>query len=257
MGPSGIRNLVANQAGTVVTIRLCKHLYSVSGLSRVTRGCRLGVVRSYTRTRKTCFGGKEGTNTLNSATNFDFCPNGGLNTLNSKNTMAASGRRLTRGMHYLTGCNSSTGCVRPCVKVGDHLSRLRTTMLGIGLGELSESGGLHHTVTFGCLRKVGRGSVLLPRGAGRRARRICRVFAMFSSHHARLRRCLGRRNVRALVRCPVPPRHRKTLGRCNGLSLPVARHVRERRLDLPVSPLLASSRMGEIVTTMGDFGKWG
>lgn len=159
--PRGVRSLVASQAGTVLPMRLCKEYTSVRSVGSVTEHRGLGIIRSTTRTRNTVCG-KGHANDLKSTTKFDFCPTGGLNTLKSNNTIAAGSRSLTTVIHSVTGCNSSTGCIRLCGNVGDHLSRLRTTMLHLGLSHLSTSGRHHHLVTSRCVARVRGARLALP-----------------------------------------------------------------------------------------------
>ncbi len=111
----------------------------------------------------------------------------------------------------LTGCKDRGGCIFGCINVGDHVSRLSTTMLSVGLGCLSRSGGGHRRLTSFCCRRVGGPLVGLPDHVTSRGG-ICRRFPVFYSHESRLRTCLATGKMRALVRCPVPPRERRYCG---------------------------------------------
>lgn len=131
------RLTVARHAGTVVPIRLCNRLISPRTILSLTNHRNLLIFRSTTRTRLTRHSNCA-TKSVNATTTFDFCPDGGLNTLNSNNVMIAARRSATRALHDLHGCNTTHGCCRARTRnAGDHLSALRTTVLTLGLPRLS------------------------------------------------------------------------------------------------------------------------
>lgn len=156
-----VKRTVASGAETVLVMRLCNRYTCARGVKSLYGGCGLGLVRSGTRTRNYLCG-NGGANSLNSTTKRDFCPNGGLNTFNSTNTMAAGSRRLTGMVHTVTGCNSAGGCMFGCVNHGDHLSRVRTTILGMGLGCLSRSMTVQGRMTGCCVSGIEGPGVVIP-----------------------------------------------------------------------------------------------
>lgn len=194
-------------------------------------------------------------NTLKSTNTRDFCPDGGLKTLNSTNTIAASSRRLTRTVQTLRSCKEADEFSFRCRNVGSEVSRVRTTMLGIGLERPRSRRVTEYEVTVLCVSCL-RPTVIRHYVPGELLRSpfdgMLRVFPFVARREVELERFLGSRSMRATVRCPVPPGRRLKCPRLQRCRLPVARGVTYRRLDLPYGSAVESRRIVQMTRLVGS-----
>lgn len=199
-----------------------------------------------------CMYGEKKTGSLGDAAGHSFYPGKNLGAMGDAGAITTDDSALAETVRALGNYGSSKKYVFDYVGFNSRLDEIQAAILCEKLKSLDSDNDRRRIVADRYLSEIINPKIRVPRGY-RVEENVHHLFPVFAEERDRLQSYLAERNIQTLIHYPIPPHKQRCYREWNAKSLPITEQIHSTELSLPISPVMTSSEVIEVIEAINSF----
>lgn len=196
------------------------------------------------------------TGSLGDASGHSFYPGKNLGALGDGGAVTTNNDELAEMVRALANYGSASKYVHDYQGLNSRLDEIQAAVLRVKLPRLDQDNQRRREVVQSYLDHIVHPDVTLPVIQGSAVQCLNHVWHLFVIRHPRrdqLQQYLKDQGIQTLIHYPIPPHRQLAYKGWSQLDLPVTEHIHNTVLSLPVSPLMSSDEVRQVVETINHY----
>ncbi len=249
--PAKIEALITPRTKVILPVHLYGQCADMEPITTIARKHGLKVVEDCAQAHGAIYRGKRAGN-LGDAAAFSFYPSKNLGALGDGGGVTTNDGSLAGRVRALGNYGSSAKYVHDYKGINSRLDELQAGILSVKLTRLDEDNEKRRKVAERYRKGITNPQIrVLP--CAERESNVYHIFPVFTPERDRLQAYLTAKGIQTLIHYPIPPHQQKALSEYADLSLPVTEKIHREELSLPMSPLLTTEEIEQIIDAVNRF----
>jgi dTDP-4-amino-4,6-dideoxygalactose transaminase len=196
------------------------------------------------------------TGALGHAAGHSFYPGKNLGALGDGGAVTTNNEELAKMIRALANYGSSKKYVHEYQGLNSRLDEIQAAVLRVKLPRLDADNQRRREVAKYYLDHINHTDIILPGNQAEVLSRFDHVWHLFVIRHRQrdqLQQFLTDHGIQTLIHYPVPPHRQHSYRGWNHLDFPVTEHIHNTVLSLPVSPVMSSDDLRQVVETINHY----
>lgn len=250
--PDRIEELLTERTKAIMVVHLYGRVCKMSEINAIARQRGLLVVEDCAQAHGVSEDGVRA-GAFGDAAGFSFYPGKNLGALGDAGAVTTDDRELADRVRALANYGSSAKYVHPYIGINSRMDEVQAAALNVKLGRLDEDNEKRRHIARAYKEGIKNPLVRVPSSDTEGQSHVFHIMTVFSAERDRLQRYLADHDIQTLVHYPIPPHRQKALERYASLSLPVTEQIHREELSLPMSPLLESDEVRQVIEAVNAF----
>jgi dTDP-4-amino-4,6-dideoxygalactose transaminase len=237
------------------------HLYGravwSTGLEQIAARHGLILIEDNAQAAGAKIGGRR-TGSLGEAAGHSFYPGKNLGALGDGGAVTTDSDELARVVRSLANYGSPKKYVHEYQGLNSRLDEIQAAVLRVKLPRLDADNQRRREVAGYYLGHIKGTEIILPGESSEAAGGEDQVWHLFVIRHQQreeLQQFLTGHGIQTLIHYPIPPHRQRSYKGWNHLDFPVTEHIHNTVLSLPISPVMSSDDLRQVVETINSYGK--
>lgn len=189
---------------------------------------------------------------LGDAAGFSFYPSKNLGALGDAGAVTTSDADLAKIIGQLRNYGTSSKYKNEFAGVNSRLDELQAKFLSLKLPVLNKHNSRRREIAKRYLAEIENEKISLPYWSGEEGH-VFHLFVVRVHDREKFCRYLDKNKIGHLIHYPIPPHKQQALPEFNHLELPVTEKIHEQVVSLPMSPVLESEEVDEIIRVVNTY----
>jgi dTDP-4-amino-4,6-dideoxygalactose transaminase len=192
------------------------------------------------------------TGALGHACGFSFYPGKNLGALGDGGAVTTSDEQLMNAIKALRNYGSHVKYENLYQGYNSRLDELQAAFLTVKLKYLDRDNELRRKVAGHYVQGITNPKIILPK-VNTEEGHVWHLFPVRTSARDRFQKYLTEKGVQTVIHYPIPPHKQQAYREWNTQSFPLSEKIHETIISLPISPLLKSADVDQIISTINEF----
>jgi dTDP-4-amino-4,6-dideoxygalactose transaminase len=253
-------SLVEEQISPRTKAIMVVHLYGracwSAQLEEIAAKHQLLVIEDNAQAAGAMIGDQRRTGSLGNAAGHSFYPGKNLGALGDGGAVTTDDDDLARVVRALANYGSSKKYVHEYKGLNSRLDEIQAAVLRVKLPRLDADNQRRRDAAVYYLEHIRNSNITLPAKKALMADRKDHVWHLFVVRHQQreqLQKFLTERGIQTLIHYPIPPHRQHSYSAWNHLDFPVTEHIHNMVLSLPISPVMNSDDLRQVVETINHY----
>lgn len=249
--PALLEQHITTKTKAILVVHLYGQLADMPSLTDVAKKHNLLIIEDAAQAHGAQLNGKKAGN-WGDAAGFSFYPGKNLGALADAGAITTNDKELATVVQALLNYGSHEKYKNLYKGVNSRLDEINAAILSVKLKYLDEETALRRTVADRYLAEIKNPKVILPTVKEAMAH-VWHLFVVRSKNRDDLHQYLQGKGVQCLIHYPIPPHKQKAYSEWNQLSYPIAEQIHSEVLSLPISPVLSSTEVDQIIEVVNAY----
>lgn len=237
----------------ILAVHLYGQLCDMNALGRIAQDHNLLLVEDAAQAHgaKNTEGAMAGN--LGDAAGFSFYPGKNLGALGDAGAVTTNDTALAEMVSVLRNYGSHEKYYNEHIGCNSRLDELQAAFLSVKLPQVEAENERRKIVANRYLSEIDNPKITLPLYNGG-LHHAFHLFVIRCDGREDLQRYLAGNGIQTLIHYPVPPHQQKALPDWNDLSFPVTEKIHREVLSLPMSPVLETDEITQVIKVLNRYG---
>lgn len=190
---------------------------------------------------------------IGNASGHSFYPGKNLGALGDAGAVTTNDDHLAEVVRTLANYGSKTKYKNYYQGLNSRLDEIQAAVLRTKLKHLQADNQKRREIANTYLQSINHPEIILPEIPEKPESHIWHVFAIRTRHRDQLQNFLTQNNIQTIIHYPIPPHKQQAYKNWNNLSFPISEQIHQEVLSLPISPVMDSKEIKEIVKSINSF----
>lgn len=251
LDPKNIEAAITAKTRVIMPVHLYGRLADMESICRIAQQYNLLVLEDAAQAHGANLQGKKAGN-WGHAAGFSFYPGKNLGALGDGGAITTNDAQLAEVLYALRNYGSKEKYINLFQGVNSRLDELQAAILTVKLKHLEEHNQKRRDIADMYLQQIDHPDIQLPHPA-LEAQHVWHLFVVRSTKRAALQAHLTERGIQTLIHYPIPPHQQAAYEGYESLSLPITEILHQEILSLPISPVMNSQQVEQVIAACHDF----
>ena len=183
---------------------------------------------------------------------YSFYPGKNLGALGDGGAITTNNKKLAEVLFSLRNYGSNKKYYNDLVGVNSRLDELQAAFLNIKLPFLDSDNQKRREIAKRYLYEIKNEKIVLPYW-DLSDNHVFHLFVIRTKNRNAFQEYLLQNKIETVIHYPIPPHKQKAFSQWNSLSFPITEKIHDEVLSLPISPLLTSEEITQIIQTINHY----
>jgi dTDP-4-amino-4,6-dideoxygalactose transaminase len=194
------------------------------------------------------------TGSLGDAAGNSFYPGKNLGALGDSGAVTTNDDELAVVVRALANYGSQEKYVNKYQGLNSRMDEIQAAFLSVKLKYLDTENEIRRKIADYYMENIKNEQIILPVPTEYKESHVQHLFVIRTKQRDKLQAYLAANGVQTLIHYPVPPHKQMAYAEWNDLSFPITEQIHNEVLSLPMSPVLGSGEINQIVKIINRFG---
>lgn len=192
------------------------------------------------------------TGSIGDAAGHSFYPGKNLGALGDGGAVTTNDEALASCVRTLANYGSQKKYVFQYCGRNSRLDEIQAAILDVKLRHLDEDNRLRQKIAAYYYEHISNPLITLPKRLPDE-QNVYHIFPILCPERDRLQQYLNDNGVQTLIHYPIPPHQQECYKKWNAWSLPITEQIHQQELSIPISQVLSTQDVKEIVSILNSF----
>lgn len=232
------------------------HLYGravrMEKIKSLAEKYKLKIIEDSAQAHGAIDGGKR-TGNLGDASGFSFYPGKNLGALGDGGCVVTNDPELAQKVRVLRNYGSEIKYHNLYQGMNSRLDEIQAAILDVKLKFLDQENEKRRQIAEYYMENIRNPKIVLPSKPESRESHVWHLFTIRSNERTRLIEHLRKKGVETLIHYPIPPHKQACYREYAELEMPVTENIHNTILSLPISPVMVSSEVEQVVKACNGY----
>lgn len=189
---------------------------------------------------------------IGDAAGHSFYPGKNLGALGDAGAVTTNDKDLARTISALRNYGSEKKYENTYKGLNSRLDEIQAAFLSVKLKYIQKDIGARWRVAKYFLKNIKNPALILPK-VNNKEGHVWHLFVMRTSNRGKLQSYLLENGVQTLIHYPIPPHKQLAYKKYNNLSFPITEKIHRQVLSIPLSVVIESIEVKQIVKVLNDY----
>jgi dTDP-4-amino-4,6-dideoxygalactose transaminase len=251
LDPELVKKAITSKTKAILSVHLYGQLADMPAIMKIAKENKLLVLEDSAQAHGAMINGVKAGN-WGDASGFSFYPGKNLGALGDAGAITTNDSQLAETLRALRNYGSHEKYKNLFKGVNSRLDEIQAAFLSVKLKYLDAHTEMRRKVITQYLEGITNPLIQLPKIV-EPAQHVWHLFVVRCSERAKLQEHLKKDGIQTLVHYPIPPHKQDAYKDLNHLSFPVTELIHKEVLSLPLSPVLSSSDVQQVIDSLNSF----
>jgi len=249
--PKNTESAITKKTRVILPVHLYGKLADMSAIMDIAKRHNLLVLEDSAQAHGASIEGKKAGN-WGDASGFSFYPGKNLGALGDAGAVTTNDDELAQTLRALGNYGSHKKYENLYQGVNSRLDEIQAAILRVKLRHLNTEIDARRAVAKSYMDGINNTSITLPTLQSEESH-VFHLFVIRTNRRSELQQHLLDNGVQSLIHYQLPPHKQQAYKEWNNRSYPITEEIHEQVLSLPISPVLASSNVRNIINICNEF----
>lgn len=250
LDPKELSKNLTSRTKAVLAVHLYGHLAEMAEINTIAKQHGLLVIEDAAQSQGAEMGKIAGN--FGDAAAFSFYPAKNLGALGDAGAVTTNDFALSQMIRRLRNYGSDIKYTNDFIGVNSRLDELQAAFLNVKLPHLNHDNDKRRSVARFFLENIKNSKIQLPFYSGGKDH-VFHQFVIRTKDRNELAEYLKTQQIETLIHYPIAPHKQKAFAKWNHLSFPITEKIHAEVLSLPISPMLSSNEISQIVEAVNRY----
>lgn len=251
LDPELVKKAITPKTKAILPVHLYGQLADMPAIMKIAKEHKLLVLEDSAQAHGAMINGVKAGN-WGDASGFSFYPGKNLGALGDAGAITTNDSQLAETLRALRNYGSHEKYKNLFRGVNSRLDEIQAAFLSVKLKYLDAHTKMRRKVISQYMEGTTNPFIQLPKITDT-AQHVWHLFVIRCSERAKLQEHLKKDGIQTLVHYPIPPHKQDAYKDLNHLSFPVTELIHKEVLSLPLSPVLSSSDVQQVIDSLNSF----
>lgn len=251
LDPELVKKVITPKTKAILPVHLYGQLADMPGIMKISKEHKLLVLEDSAQAHGAMINGVKAGN-WGDASGFSFYPGKNLGALGDAGAITTNDSELAETLRALRNYGSHEKYKNLFKGVNSRLDEIQAAFLSVKLKYLDAHTDMRRKVITQYMEGITNPLIQLPKIVDQ-AQHVWHLFVVRCSERAKLQEHLKKDGIQTLVHYPIPPHKQDAYKDLNHLSFPVTELIHKEVISLPLSPVLSSSDVQQVIDSLNSF----
>ncbi len=249
---SKIEASITNRTKAIMIVHLYGRAIFSSKLRSLAEKYNLKIIEDNAQSIGAIYEGKK-TGNLGDAAGFSFYPGKNLGALGDGGAVTTNDDLLASAIRALANYGSNKKYVNLYQGLNSRLDEIQASVLDVKLKYIDAENEYRRRIAQRYINEIKNDNLILPEYPSNELEHVWHLFVIRCENRDNLQEYLANNGIQTLIHYPIPPHKQIAYADWNGLTYPVTEEIHSHVLSLPISPVLNTQEVDEIIKAMNAF----
>ncbi|MBP2281462.1 dTDP-4-amino-4,6-dideoxygalactose transaminase [Psychrobacter sp. PL19] len=249
--PKNTEAAITEKTRVILPVHLYGQLADMPAIMDIAKRHDLLVLEDSAQAHGASIDGKRAGN-WGDASGFSFYPGKNLGALGDAGAITTNDDELAQVLRALGNYGSHKKYENLYQGVNSRLDEIQAAMLRVKLSHLDTEIAARRAVAKVYMEGISNPSITLPSWQNEESH-VFHLFVIRTNQRTELQQHLLEHGVQSLIHYPIPPHQQQAYSQWATQSYPMTEMIHQQVLSLPISPVLASSNVRNIINICNEF----
>ena len=250
--PERIEERITNRTKAIMVVHLYGRAVRMEKIKSLAEKYKLKIIEDSAQAHGAIDGGKR-TGNLGDASGFSFYPGKNLGALGDGGCVVTNDPELAQKVRVLRNYGSEIKYHNLYQGMNSRLDEIQAAILDVKLKFLDQENEKRRQIAEYYMENIRNPKIVLPSKPESRESHVWHLFTIRSNERTRLIEHLRKKGVETLIHYPIPPHKQACYREYAELEMPVTENIHNTILSLPISPVMVSSEVEQVVKACNGY----
>lgn len=193
------------------------------------------------------------TGNLGDAAGYSFYPGKNMGALGDAGAVITKDQKLVKVVRALGNYGSQEKYKNDYQGYNSRMDELQAAFLSIKIKYIDNENNIRRQIANFYFNHIKNTDIILPQLPENKKEHVLHLFVIRTENRDKLQKYLMDNEIQTLIHYPIPPHKQKAYKNWNNLSYPITEKIHKQILSLPISPVMETEDVDEIVEIINKY----